>query len=213
MNEDYILDNVNMVYKLASKFYGVERDDLIQAGLLGLRKAYINYDSSYQAKFSTYAHDYIYGEMYQLASKKMIKVNKDTLKIYKYIEKTRYEQAQLLGRIPNNYELSNIINMPVETIDFACNSAIEILSLDNDNEYERSLHERIKTDEKVDIIDSCTLKDGLNKLPIDEKNIIESRYFEDKTQSEIANELRMTQVMVSRLEKKGIQRMREYMTS
>ena len=72
MIEDIIKSNEKMIYKLTNKFYGVDKEDLFQAGVLGLLKALKNYKES-DAKFSTYAFEYIYGEMYNLALNKTIK--------------------------------------------------------------------------------------------------------------------------------------------
>ena len=74
------------------------------------------------------------------------------------------------------------------------------------------LYDIIKKEERTSLDDKLFLDEGLSVLSEDEKNIIKSRYFDDLTQSEVARKLRMTQVMVSRYEKKGIQKMREYMT-
>ncbi len=211
--EKIIKDNIRFVYKIAASFYNCDKEDLIQAGIVGLLKAYKKYKPSSLAKFSTYAKDYIYGEMYLLVSKKMVKINKETLRLYKYIEKTRYEEAQILGYIPNNIELAKIINMPLEMIDFACMASQEILSYDADSEFNRNLEEIISIPEKVSLDDKMLLYSGLNKLNDIEKAIIKERYLKDETQENIARKLKMTQVMVSRLEKKGISKMREYMVS
>lgn len=213
MNAEFLIkENMNLIYKISQSFYGVEQEDLIQAGITGILKAYSRYKDDKSTKFSTYAYFDIYGEMYELANKKMIKVNKDTLKMYKIIEKTRYSEAQRLGKIPTNEELSVILNMPKETIDFACMSASVILSTDEESATDRSLYETVSEEIRVTNDDRIMLKDSLENLTIDEKNVIESRYYEDLTQSDTARNLNMSQVMVSRLEKKGIEKMRNYIS-
>lgn len=209
--EILVKENMNLIYKIAQSFYGVEKEDLVQAGIIGLLKAYKRYEQNKETKFSSYAYFDIYGEMHELASKKMIKINKDTLKMYKIIEKTRYEEAQRIGKIPTNDEIAKILNMPKETIDYACMSASIILSTDEESENVRNICEVVSEEVKVTNDDRILLKDSLDNLTIDEKNVIEERYYRDKTQSDTARSLNMTQVMVSRLEKKGIEKMKSYM--
>ena len=212
MNYEKILkDNERMIWKIAGNFYNVDKNDLFQAGVVGLLKALKNYKDNGVTKFSTYAHDYIFGEMYLLASNKEIKTSKDILKLYKKIEETRYVLAQKLAKIPSNLELAEFLGMGLEDIDMACMSASCILSLDADEENARNAYEVIGA--KAEDIDTKILvDDSFAVLNDDEKNIIRSRYYEDLTQQEIAKKLNMTQVMVSRYEKRGITKMREYLT-
>lgn len=213
MNMDEVVkNNAKLIYKIATKFYDAEKEDLCQAGMLGLMKAYKNYKSDSDAKFSTFAYKYIFGEMYVVANKKNIKVNRDTLKLYKYIEKNRYFYAQELGHIPSNLEMSDIINLPLETIDIVCNCSLQLLSLDNQDEEEKSMYETIGLKETISIDDKILLYESLNSLPNDEKKVIIDRYFKDKTQDNIAKSLNTSQVKVSRLEKKGLGRIRKIMS-
>lgn len=212
MNYDLVVkDNEKMIWKIASHFYGVDKDDLFQAGVVGLLKALQNYKSNGNTKFSTYAHDYIFGEMYILANNKNIKVSKDILKLYKKIESTRYMLAQKINKIPSNLELSEFLGLPLEDITMAINGAKVIMSLDSKEDDEKSIYDTIKSKEE-DLDTKILLNDSMEVLDEDEKNIIKSRYFEDLTQSEVARKLNMTQVMVSRYEKKGINKMRDYLT-
>lgn len=212
MNYDLVVkDNEKMIWKIASHFYGVDKDDLFQAGVVGLLKALQNYKSNGNTKFSTYAHDYIFGEMYILANNKNIKVSKDILKLYKKIESTRYMLAQKINKIPSNLELSEFLGLPLEDITMAINGAKVIMSLDSKEDDEKSIYDTIKSKDE-DLDTKILLNDSMETLDEDEKNIIKSRYFEDLTQSEVARKLNMTQVMVSRYEKKGINKMRDYLT-
>lgn len=208
-NEKLIKDNLLLIYKIAGTFYNAEKDDLVQAGMLGLVKAYKKYNCECGVKFSTYAHDYIFGEMYQVASKRLVKVNKDVIKFSKYLEKVRYEEAQKIGKIPTNYELSQILDLPLETLDYASSALNDILSLDNDSNDQRNYYETIECKETLSIDDRYLLHEGINRLPEKEKVIIQRRYLCDETQSDVARNLNMTQVMVSRIEKKAVERMRE----
>jgi len=209
--EQILKDNEKMIWKLASHFYGVDKNDLYQAGVVGLLKALKNYKNNGTTKFSTYAHDYIFGEMYILASNKDIKISKDILRLYKKIEETRYHLAQKLAKIPSNLELSEFLGLSLDDVELACMSANTIMSLDADNEDSRSAYECIRAKE-IDTDTKILIDDSFAVLNDDEKNIIRSRYFEDLTQQEVARKLNMTQVMVSRYEKKGITKMRDYLT-
>lgn len=200
-----------MIWKLASHFYGVDKNDLYQAGVVGLLKALKKYKNNGITKFSTYAHDYIFGEMYLLASNKNIKISKDILKLYKKIEQTRYFLAQKINKIPSNLELSEYLGLSLDEVEMACNSASIIMSLDSKEDDERSVYETISA-KTEDLDTKILLYESFAVLNEDEKDIIRSRYYEDLTQQEVARKLNMTQVMVSRYEKKGINKMREYLT-
>ena len=210
-NEKILKSNEKLIWKIANNFYGVDKNDLYQAGVVGLLKAIKNYKDNGVTKFSTYAHDYIFGEMYLLANNKNIKVSKDILKLYKKIESTRYILAQKLAKIPSNLEMAEILGLSVHDIDMACMSANTIMSLDIDEEDSRGAYEKIEA-KTNDFETKILVDDSFAVLNDDEKNIIRSRYYEDLTQQEVAKKLNMTQVMVSRYEKKGINKMREYLT-
>lgn len=200
--------HMGLIKKIANKFYNVSREDLIQVGVIGLLKAYQNFRDTSEAKFSTYAYPYIFGEMYQLVnSNRDIKVSKELLKLYKVVQKTRYELAQRLGYIPSDDEVAEFLEMDYNLVReaIACSSAM--ISLD-DEASELNLHEvipdkrEINSDLKIDIDDSFKV------LNSDEQKIIRARYFEDLTQSEVAKKLNMTQVMVSRYEKRSLEKMK-----
>ena len=207
--EDIIRGNTKLIYKIASSFYGIEMEDLYQAGVLGLLKAYKNYKENGKTKFSTYAYDYIYGEMYTLVNNKTIKINKDILKLYRLIEKTRFSLAQKLNHIPSNKEVASFLEMKEEVINEAIMAGKDIMSIDN--EKEMSFYETLKIDEKINVDNQILISEGLEMLSNDEKKIIKARFYEDMTQSEVAKKLAMTQVMVSRYEKKGLHKMQEFM--
>ncbi len=209
--ENVLKDNELLIWKIASHFYGIDKNDLFQAGVVGLLKALKKYKNNGITKFSSFAYDYIFGEMYLVASNKNIKISKDILKLYRKIEETRYILAQKINRIPSNIELSTFLNIKLEDLEMALSSASEIISLDADNKDARCIHEVIASPQR-DIDTKILIDDSLALLTMKEKNIIKSRYFEDLTQTEVAKKLNMTQVMVSRYEKKGIEKMREYLT-
>lgn len=208
---DIVAANKGLIYKIASQFYNVDIDDLYQAGVLGVMKAYKNYRRNGTTKFSTYAYDFIFGEMYAFAySQNQIKVSRDMLRLHKSIEITRYSLAQKFNRIPTNEEIALYLKKDIRVIEQAIQSSSYVMSLDSSEDDERSIYETIPNKENVSLDDQLTMQDGLETLDDDEKQILQYRYFEDLTQSEVARKLNMTQVMVSRYEKKGINKMRAY---
>ena len=210
-NERIIKENEKLIWKLAGRFYGIDKSDLYQAGVVGLLKALKKYKPNGTTKFSTYAHDYIFGEMYLLASNRQIKISKDILRLYKKIETTRYTLAQKLAKIPSNLELAEFLGLSLDDIELACMSANTVMSLDIEEEDTRCLYETTAAQE-FDADLKILVDDSFTVLNDDEKDIIKSRYYEDLTQQEVAKKLNMTQVMVSRYEKKGINKIREYLT-
>ena len=209
--EKIINESVGLIWEIAKKFYGIDKADLYQAGVLGIIKAYYNYRNDESTKFSTYAYKYIYGEMYLVANSKSIKVSKDILKLVKMIEHGRNLLAQKLLHTPSNKELAAFLEIPEEKIEQALMYASSVLSIDNDTEDERSLHETIAYEETITQDDKMLLNESMNALNPLEKDIITSRYYEDLTQSETARKLGITQVMVSRYESKSLAKMREFM--
>lgn len=209
--EKIINESVGLIWEIAKKFYGIDKADLYQAGVLGIIKAYYNYRNDESTKFSTYAYKYIYGEMYLVANSKSIKVSKDILKLVKMIEHGRNLLAQKLLHTPSNKELAAFLEIPEEKIEQALMYASSVLSIDNDTEDERSLHETIAYEEAITQDDKMLLNESMNTLNPLEKDIITSRYYEDLTQSETARKLGITQVMVSRYETKSLAKMREFM--
>lgn len=209
--EKVIKDNEKMIWKIAGHFYGHSKEDLYQAGVVGLLKALKNYKKNGVTKFSTYAHDYIFGEMYLLSCNKNIKVSKDLLKLYKKVENARYVLAQKLNYIPSNNELSEFLNIPLDTISLACSSANVIMSLDKCEDDEQSIYEVLG--EREDWDTQILIDESMKVLSKSEQDIIRSRYFEDLTQSEVAKKLNLTQVMVSRYEKRSIDKMRSFIAS
>ena len=131
--EGIVKSNVGLIWEISKKFYGIEKSDLYQAGVLGVIKAYNNYKKDGDTKFSTYAYKYIYGEMYTLANSKSIKVSKDILRLVKMIEKGKNMLAQKLMHTPSLKELALFLEIPEEKIASALMYANSVISIDNDS--------------------------------------------------------------------------------
>ena len=204
--------NMGLINNIANKFYNYSKEDLIQVGVIGLIKAYQNYKTTETAKFSTYAYTYIFGEMYNLVNtNRNIKISKDLLKIYKLVEKTKYDLAQKLGYIPTNEEVAIYLEQDINIVNDAMLSAQSMMSLD-DEANELNLYEVIPDKKENNLDLKLDIDDSFKVLDTNEREIIKSRYFEDLTQSEVAKKLNMTQVMVSRYEKRSLEKMKQVLT-
>ena len=189
-----------LVYKIASKFYG-EKEDLYQAGFLGLIKAYKNYDKKSNTKFSTYAFNYIYGEIYEEANKRLVKVNKKNLKLYK-------EFCLMKDNLVQKYSRDFTIEEACKYLKY---DASKILSIFNSLSIGPNLDD-ISFFYINDIDTSLIIKDALKRLKTLERNVIKETYFYDRNQNEIAKKYGITQVKVSRTLKLGRSKIKQYLT-
>ncbi len=200
-----------LIKHIAAKFYEVPFEDLMQAGAIGVLKAYKNYRQNNNVKFSSYAYDYIFGEMYELVMKnRKIKVTKDILKLAKQIEHARNALSLKLGKIPNYEELSQYLEIPLTQIAEVLYVTREMTSLDDNTKEARELYETIPSKESISLEEKLTLEEGIESLEEEEQKIIKYRYFNDLTQSETAKKMRMSQVMISRYEQKSLKKLRLY---
>lgn len=200
-----------LIKHVAAKFYEVPFEDLMQAGAIGVLKAYKNYRQNNNVKFSSYAYDYIFGEMYELVMKnRKIKVTKDILKLAKQIEHARNALSLKLGKIPNYEELSQYLEIPLTQIAEVLYVTREMTSLDDNTKEARELYETIPSKESISLEEKLTLEEGIESLEEEEQKIIKYRYFNDLTQSETAKKMRMSQVMISRYEQKSLKKLRQY---
>ena len=213
MLEELVKSSTGLIWMVAKRFYGVDKNDLYQAGVLGVIKAYQNYKDDGKSKFSTYAYNYIFGEMYALANNKEIKLNKDINRLLKMIEMGRTKLSQEIMKVPSNKELAAYLEMEEEKLEQVLSYTSNFISMDESSYEERNLHEVIAEEESISLDDKIELKNSINSLDTLEKDIIKSRYYEDLTQSETARKLGITQVMVSRYEKRSLTKMRDYMYS
>lgn len=213
MLEELIKSSTGLIWAVAKRFYGVDKNDLYQAGVLGVIKAYQNYVDDGKSKFSTYAYNYIFGEMYALAYNREIKLNKDINRLLKMIEMGKARLSQEIMKVPSNKELAAYLEMEEEKLEQVLSYANSFVSMDEVCDEDRSLHEVIAEEESVSVDERLELKNSINSLDAIEKDIIKSRYYEDLTQSETARKLGITQVMVSRYEKRSLTKMRDYMYS
>ena len=213
--EKLIVENVPLIKSIVKRFKGrLEYDDLMQLGAIGFIKAMQNFDVEYGVRFSTYAVPMISGEIKRfLRDDGAIKVSRWTKslaqKISAYIdEKLKNGEAE-----PTVEQLATAFDVDAQEIVFAMDAQHYLLSLSatvGDDDLE--LGDKIATEECEDEnIDKMLLKDLIEDLPQREKKVIVLRYFRDKTQSEIAKELGVSQVQVSRIENKVLQKLKDGM--
>lgn len=199
MNYEEVLKYEKLIYKIGSKMKG-EKEDLYQAGFLGLIKAYKNYNPKFNTKFSTYAFDYIYGEMYKESNKRLININKKNLKLYKDFCRVKDILTQKYERSVSAKEVCNYLKVDYQKIASIFASLNNAVSLDSGI--------IIKKENKMD--DLILLKSALNYLTGIEKTVIKEAYFNDKNQSEIASITGLSQASISRLLKKSEEKLRNF---
>lgn len=213
--EKLIEENIPLIKSIVKRFKGrLEYDDLMQLGAMGFVKAMQNFDVEYGVRFSTYAVPMISGEIKRfLRDDGAIKVSRWTKtlaqKITAYIdEKLKNGESE-----PTVEQLAKAFDVEAQEIVYAMDAQHYLLSLSatvGDDDLE--LGDKIATDECEDEnIDKLLLKDLIANLPQREKKVIILRYFRDKTQSEIAQELGVSQVQVSRIENKVLQKLKDGM--
>lgn len=216
-----IEENSPLIKSVIKRFKdkGVEYDDLYQIGCIGFLKAIKNFDSSFGVKFSTYVVPMVIGEIKRfMRDDGAIKVSRAlktlNLQINRYILDF-YEKNQ---RKPTIEELSKHFQVEEQDIIMAMDSAkmpISIYSPLEDDAESSSIIDRIEPQEDVNqkMIDDIALKEVVKKLDERDRKIIILRYYYDKTQSEIAKELKISQVQVSRLESKILDNLKAKLTS
>lgn len=203
----------DLVYAIIAKhFKGYSTEDLYQVGIIGIIKACDNYKKDKNTKFSTYAYKYIYGEIYSyINNNKTIKVARENYTIYKKINEAKNILSQKLMKEPSIYELSCFLEIEPNIIGTVLSSMNKIDSIDRviyESGKDLSLLDTISDKKDYYNIDYILLNEELNKLSEEEQKLIYLRYYEDRTQSEVADILGTSQVGVSRTEKKTLQKIR-----
>ena len=213
-----VSDNTGLVYSVAKRFFnrGCETEDLLQIGMIGLIKAIKRFDVSYGVAFSTYAVPMIIGEIKRfLRDDGMIKVSRNIKENGYKIARCRETLSQELGREPHVQEISQQLHLSCEDVVLAMEADCEVESiyrpLSPNVEEENYMIDQLKSekDENEEIFTSIFLEMGIEQLEEKEKQLIVMRYFKDMTQSQVAEKLNMTQVSVSRMEKRILKFLRQ----
>ena len=219
MNEtiDEIIESEDIkkiIVSIANRFYNVEKKDLYQVGYIGVIKAYNNFSINSGVKFSTFAYKYIFGEMFELAkNNRNIKVNKKVLSIYKQIEQTKSLLTQKFNKEPSLEDISNYLEIDLNTIVDCINNSKKILSLDSEIDLSNESNLYTVIGESPNYLDNILLNDAIEYLNDIEKKVIDYKYFYGYSQQEIADMLGINQVKVSRIETSSKNKIKKYINA
>ena len=213
-----IEENMGLIHHVAKRFLGrgVEAEDLFQIGAIGLLKAVDRFDLGFGVRFSTYAVPMIAGEIRRfLRDDSMIKVSRSLKELAVKAARLRERLLMERGAEPGVEELAGRLGVEAEELVQAMDSCTEVESLQKvisqgDSEG-TSLLERVEQgrDEQEELLRRMLLEELLASLDPKERRLIVLRFFHDRTQSQVAEELGMSQVQVSRLEKKILLALKE----
>jgi len=219
--EQLIQENNGLIWSVVKKFSkrGHELDDLYQIGAIGLLKCIRKFDTSFDVKFSTYAIPMIIGEIKRfLRDDGMIKVSRPMKEI---ATKARYVTEMLtakLGRQPTVNELATEMNISTEELVVAMEAGMDVESLhatvyQGDGNPIFLIDKLAKNQDEGDkVVNYLALKELISRLKPKERQVIFLRYFQDKTQMEVAKAIGVSQVQVSRIEKKVLQSLKDGLT-
>ncbi len=217
--EEFIQGNLRLVLSIIQRFNrrGEHVDDLFQVGCIGLIKAIDNFDLSQNVRFSTYAVPMIIGEIRRyLRDNNSIRVSRSLRDIAYKALNAREQLINKNSKEPTIYEIAEELNLPKEDVVFALEAIQEPVSL-----FEPIFHDsgdaifvmdQVKDEKAEDEIwlREIALREAMGKLNNREKQILNLRFYEGKTQMEVAEEIGISQAQVSRLEKNALRQMRKY---
>jgi len=201
--------NIRLVWSVVQRFLnrGYEPEDLFQIGCIGLLKSVDKFDLNYDVKFSTYAVPMIIGEIQRfLRDDGTLKVSRSLKEQANKVRKTKDELSKTLGRLPTIKEIADELQITPEDVVFAQEAnkpptSIHETVFENDGD-PITLIDQIADDSEEKWFDKLALSEAINALSDRERLIVYLRYYRDQTQSEVASRLGISQVQVSRLEKK-----------
>lgn len=210
--------NTRLVWSVVQRFLnrGYEPDDLFQIGCIGLIKSVDKFDLSYDVKFSTYAVPMIIGEIQRfLRDDGTVKVSRSLKETANKIRKMKDELSKTLGRVPTVAEIAEKLEISPEEVVFAQEASRSLSSI-HETVYENdgdpiTLLDQIADQSEHKWFDKIALKEAIRHLNDRERLIVYLRYYKDQTQSEVAERLGISQVQVSRLEKKILQSIKDQM--
>lgn len=210
-------ENTGLIYSVARRFLGrgVEMEDLFQIGSIGLLKAVDKFDPAFEVKFSTYAIPMILGELKRFfRDDGMIKVSRSIKENQHRVYLAREKIEKELGREPSLKEIAEMLEMPPEEVAMTMDSAEEVESLYRtvyqSEGTDISLIDKIPEKENAEehLLNRIFLEEILGKLESSDRKLLYMRYFQDQTQTQIAEQLGVSQVQVSRMEKRILKKLR-----
>ncbi len=219
--ERYIKGNLRLVLSVLKRFsnQGENMDDLFQIGCIGLIKSIDNFDPTLEVKFSTYAVPMIIGEI-----RRYLRDTSSSIRISRSLRDTAYKAITAKERLlrkntgePTMDEIAQEAGIPAEDIIYALDAMQSPLSLYdpiyNDGGDTLYVMDQIsdKKNKEENWVENLSINDALRNLPPRQSNIIRLRFFEGKTQMEVASEIQISQAQVSRLEKNALKTMERYL--
>ena len=213
--EQLLQENSGLIWSVVRRFYGRgEQEDLYQLGAIGLLKCIEKFDFNYDVKFSPYAVPMIMGEIRRFLR------DDGTIKVSRSLKELAYRAKQLEENIlkaenrePSVTELANKLSVEKEDLIFALESVKDVESLYAAKRKEDGSMQLIDQladhSENEKMLERISLKEALTHLDAKERQIIIMRYFQDKTQTDVAKCIGISQVQVSRIEKRVLQQMKE----
>jgi len=215
--EALVTENAGLIWSIARRYTGrgTELEDLYQLGCLGFLKAVEGFDCSYGTQFSTYAVPKISGEIRRfLRDDGAVKVSRSIKEQAAQIRQTRNHLLQALGREPTVQEIARQTGLSPEEIALAENATAATESIQKETGEEGFSLEHILTDTESEekMVERIALLQAVERLPERENMVIRLRFFHSLTQQRVAKVLDVSQVQVSRIEKKALQHLRELMT-
>ena len=212
-------NNQGLIWNIAKRFFGrgYDKEDIYQIGCLGFIKAVRRFDSNYDVKLSTYAVPYILGEIKKfLRDDGPVKVSRSLKELNSKINDLKNEYLSR-GIELTVLEISKILRIPKEEIAMAIESSNSVESIEKniseDSNYNISNTLSSNIDEATLISNKITIRSLIENLTDKEKEIILLRFYKDKTQTEVSKILGISQVQVSRIEKKVLLRMKQQLIS
>ncbi|MCI9584924.1 SigB/SigF/SigG family RNA polymerase sigma factor [Clostridiaceae bacterium] len=215
--ERLVMDNVGLVWSIVRRFTGrgCETEDLFQIGSIGLIKAIDKFDTAYEVRFSTYAVPMIAGEIKRfLRDDGMIKVSRSIKETGVRVAAARETLSGLLGRDPTLDELADKLGVSREEVAASLEAGSQVESLyapsGSGDDNQLTLLDRVaeEREEHEELLDRMVLGELLKALDRQQREIIIRRYFYNQTQTQIAKLLGISQVQVSRMERKILKEMR-----
>lgn len=215
--ETLICENSGLIWSVARRFFGrgVDSDDLYQLGCVGFLKAIAGYDEAYGTQFSTYAVPKISGEIRRfLRDDGAVKVSRGIKEQAQSIKTARNQLEQRMGREPTVSELSEETGLEAAEIAAAETAVGPTESLQRENGDEGFTLEHVLGDfgQEERLIERVALRETISRLPEREQKVIALRYFHSMTQDRTARVLGVSQVQVSRLEKRAVESLRQMLS-
>lgn len=212
--ERLLLDNSGLIWSVARRYYGrgVENEDLYQLGCLGFLKAVRGFDPAYGTQFSTYAVPKIAGEIRRfLRDDGVVKVSRGVKERALTIRLARDKLAHRLGREPTLSELSEETGLDTEDIAAAETATLTVASIQSESGEEGfSLESVLGTDGMEDeVVERLAIRGAIDTLPQREQEVIFLRFYKNLTQDRAAKVLGVSQVQVSRIERRAMEHLRE----